>query len=55
MDCLVNLRHSEPFAFCHSEGALRRCHSERSEESYTAQGELRDRRISLRVTIKHSQ
>jgi len=41
---------------CHSEGALRPCHSERSEESHRAQGKLReesgDPSLSLRVTNK---
>ena len=40
--------HSEPYALCHSEGALRRCHSEPSEESG-------DPSLSLRVTIKADQ
>jgi hydrogenase maturation protein HypF len=39
---------------CHSEGALRPCHSERSEESHRAQGKLReesgDPSLPLRVT-----
>ncbi len=58
--------HSEPF-ICHSEGVLRRCHSERSEESHTAQDktprpknltqgkrseESGDPSLSLRVTKK---
>ena len=41
---------------CHSEEALRPCHSERSEESHRAQGKLReesgDPSLSLRVTNK---
>ncbi|MGB8707787.1 MAG: HyaD/HybD family hydrogenase maturation endopeptidase [Dehalococcoidia bacterium] len=52
------LCHSEPFLPCHSEGALRPCHSERSEESYKAQGKLReesgDPSLSLRVTSESS-
>jgi hypothetical protein len=51
--------HSEPYATCHSEGALRRCHSEPSEESHTAQGKLReesgDPSLSLRVTSGAAQ
>jgi len=50
--------HCEPFPPCHSEGALRPCHSERSEESHKAQGKLReesgDPSLSLRVTSKSS-
>jgi len=42
------------FSFCHSEEALRPCHSERREESHRAQGKLReepaDPSLSLRVT-----
>ena len=52
------LCHCEPFPPCHSEGALRPCHSERSEESHKAQGKLReesgDPSLSLRVTSKGS-
>jgi len=51
--------HSEPYALCHSEGALRRCHSEPSEESHTAQDKLReesgDLSLSLRVTSGAAQ
>ena len=43
---------------CHSEGALRPCHSECSEESHKAQGKLReesgDPSLSLRVTSESS-
>ena len=39
-------RHSESFVNVILKEALRLfCHSERSEESHTAQGKLRDRRI----------
>jgi len=50
--------HSEPFPVCHCEGALRPCHSERSEESHKAQGKPReesgDPSLSLRVTSESS-
>ena len=43
---LVILR--EPFALCHSEGALRLCHPEGTEgPKDLAQDKLRDRRIQL--------
>ena len=51
---LLNLIcHSESFVNVILKEALRLfCHSERSEESYTAQGKLRDRRISTQDKLR---